>query len=440
MILTNIILIFLLIALNAFFVAVEFSVVASRRPRLDSMEQADSKAGDLVRGWLDEPAKRNRLIAANQLAITLVGLAMGAIGENTFQAILNPLFQNVPQTSWLRFLENTFSVMPLILSLLIITSLTVVLGESVPKVAVLRTPERFSLFMAPFMNVFSNIFRAFVSILDWATRFVLGVIGIPDSASHSSAYTLQEIKNIVSGPEVEGVLLEPEREMLTAVIDFSELLVRQVSIPRTEINAVETHITVNEAIQMTMDNTVSKLPVYEGDLDNILGIVHLRDLVVALQQGDGDTRTVGELARETLFVPETISVNDLVRQFRDRHMHLAIVLDEFGGTYGLVTLEDLLEEIVGEISSPFETEPPPIQRLGDGTVILNGMVEIEDLNDELGLNLEDLHYDTIAGYVLGKLGRIAKTGDVVRDEVNGVILRVDRMDRLRIEQVSLRMM
>ena len=439
MILTNIILIFLLISLNAFFVAVEFSVVASRRPRLDNMEQADTNAGRLVRVWLDDPGKRNRLIAANQLAITLVGLALGAIGENTFQAILGPLFSDVPQTSWLRFLEDIFPVMPLILSLVIVTSLTVVLGESVPKVAVLRAPERFALFMAPFMNVFSNIFKWFVNILDWATRLVLSLIGIPDNASHSSAYTLQEIKNIVSGPDVEGVLLEPEREMLTAVIDFSELLVRQVSIPRTEINAVETHITVNEAIQMTMDNTVSKLPVYEGDLDNIVGIVHLRDLVVALQEGDGDKRTVGELARETLFVPETISVNDLVRQFRDSHMHIAIVLDEFGGTYGLVTLEDLLEEIVGEISNPFETEPPPIQKLQDGTVVLNGKVEIEDLNEELGLNLKDLYYDTIAGYVLGKLGRIAKTGDVVRDEENGIILRVDRMDRLRIEQVSLRM-
>lgn len=439
MILTNIILIFLFIGFNAFFVAVEFSIVASRRPRLDNMEQADTKAGELVRNWLDEPGKRNRLIAANQLAITLVGLALGAIGENTFQAILGPLFSNVPQTGWLRFLDDIFPVMPLILSLVIVTSLTVVLGESVPKVAVLRAPERFALFMAPFMNVFSNIFKWFVNILDWATRLVLSLIGIPDSASHSSAYTLQEIKNIVSGPDVEGVLLEPEREMLTAVIDFSELLVRQVSIPRTEINAVETHITVNEAIQMTTDNTVSKLPVYEGDLDNIIGIVHLRDLVMALQEGDGDKRTVGELAREALFVPETISVNDLVRQFRDKHMHIAIVLDEFGGTYGLVTLEDLLEEIIGEISNPFETEPPPIQKLQDGTVVLNGKVEIEDLNEELGLNLQDMYYDTIAGYVLGKLGRIAKTGDVVRDEENGIILRVDRMDRLRIEQVSLRM-
>jgi len=439
MILTNIIIILLLILFNAFFVAVEFSVVASRRPRLDSMEHAESKAGDLVRSWLDEPAKRNRLIAANQLAITLVGLALGAIGENTFQAMLGPLFSNIPQTSWLRFLEDVFPVMPLILALLIVTSLTVVLGESVPKVAVLRAPERFALFMAPFMNIFSTIFKWFVNMLDWATRLALGLIGIPDGASHSSSYTLQEIKNLVSGPEVEGVLLEPEREMLTAVIDFSELLVRQVSIPRTEINAVEKHITANEAIQMTMDNTVSKLPVYEGDLDNIVGIVHLRDLVVALQEGKGDNTTVGELAREVLFVPETISVNDLVRQFRDRHMHLAIVLDEFGGTYGLVTLEDLLEEIVGEISSPFETQPPPIQKLGDGTVLLNGLVEIDDLNEELDLNLEDLHYDTVAGYMLGKLGRMARTGDVVRDDENGIILRVDRMDRLRIEQVSLRM-
>jgi CBS domain containing-hemolysin-like protein len=327
-------------------------------------------------------------------------------------------------------------VLPLVISLLIITALHVVLGEQVPKVAVLRVPERFALFAAPTMQVFSIIFKWFIDILDWTTRAVLRITGLSDGSALAN-YTLEEVKQMVSGPEVEGLIEEPERKMLSAVIDFGEMVVRQVSVPRTEIIAVPCDATVNEAIQVAVEHSFNKMPVYDNSLDQIIGVVHLHDLVQALQAGQNE-RPVREIKREALFVPETISVNDLLHQFRSHKAHMAIVLDEFGGTSGLVTLENLLEEIVGEVQDAFGDQPPDIQTLPDGTALVDGMTLIDEINEHFGLELSDPHYDTIAGYVLGKLGRIPHEGDEVNDEEHHIVLKVTRMDRLRVAQVSLK--
>lgn len=248
---------------------------------------------------------------------------------------------------------------------------------------------------------------------------------------------------MVSGPEVEGVLEKPEQEMLSAIIDFGELVVRQVYIPRTEIIAVEAAATIQDMIETASTSGVTKLPIYEENLDHILGIVHLRDVMGAvqnlLQQGSngGPPVTARDLVREALFVPETISVNDLLYQFRARHTHVAIVLDEYGGTAGLVTLEDLLEEIVGDVQGPFDPTPPPIQTMPDGTALIDELIPIEDINQHFGLHLTDPNYDTIAGYLLGKLGRIPEIGDEYDDPENGIHLKVETMDGLRISRIAI---
>lgn len=436
MTLWNILLIFVLIGLNAFFVTVEFASVASRRARLDVIAKADDRSTKIVHSWLENSASRERLIAASQLGVTVVSLALGAVGENTFEAWLHPFFTNLALPRWLTFLQTILPALPLIISLTVITSLHVVLGEQVPKVAVLRSPERFALFAAPGMQVFTSVFRWFVDLLDWTTRVVLGLFGLSASGSHSSVYSLDEIKELVSGPETRGVIEEPERNMLSAVIDFGELVVRQVSLPRTEITAVAVTDSVSKAINLMTEYSITKLPAYEENLDHILGILHLHDLVRALQAGEGESPLRAYL-REALFVPETISVNDLLLHFRASHTHIAIVLDEFGGTYGLVTLEDLLEEIIGEVQDTFDATPPSIQPQADGTYLIDGMTLIEEINQHFGLELEDANYDTLAGFILGQLGRIAMVGDEVDDAEHHVRLRVEKMDRLRIASVSM---
>lgn len=435
---SQIFIIALLIGLNAFFVGVEFAVVASRRARLDLLAAPDSWAARLVRAWLEDVQARDRLIAASQLGITLVSLALGSVSEKAFFALLAPAYENLQIPPNLQFLGSLLPFIPLLLTLTVITSFHVILGEQVPKVAVLRGPERFALLAAPAMNIFITIFWGSIHLLDWATRLVLKLFGMPANGhAHSTVMTADELKQMVTGPDVEGAIETPEREMISAVIEFGALVVRQVMIPRIEINAVEASAPIAEAIQTAAKYGVTKLPVYEETLDQVVGVLHVKDLLPLLQEEGFQQRTARELAREALFVPETVSVNNLLLMMRDRRQHMAITLDEFGGTAGLVTLEDLLEEIVGEVRDEFDQALPDIEILPDGSALLDGMAMIEDVNEKFGLNLYDPNYDTIAGFMLGRLGRIPQDGDVVDDAELQVRLKVDQMERLRIARIHL---
>jgi putative hemolysin len=431
----NFLLILLLVALNAFFTSVEFASVAARRTRIELLAEEGNSAAKIVKGWLENPASRSRLIAGCQLGITIVSLALGALGENTFQELLTPTFTRLALSSSVQSLTALLAVLPLILSLIIISSIHVVLGEQVPKVATLHQPERVALLGAQPMKLFSTIFKWFIDVLDWATRIILRLFGLQVVGGHSLIYTVDELKQIISESEEGGLLETPEREMLESVFDFGELLVRQVLVPRTEIVAIEADTKLEEIIAIVKEHTFTKLPVYEADLDQIVGILHVKDVLHVMDHPERQNTTARELARETLYIPETLPVNELLHQFRHNRQHIAIVLDEFGGTAGLVTLEDLLEEIVGEVSDQFDVSTPEIQNQPDGSVLIDGLTLIEAVNQQLGLNLTDPHYDTIAGYFLGKLGHIPKIGDAV--ESGGVQLKVESMDGLRIAQLSL---
>jgi putative hemolysin len=427
----------ILIGLNAFFVSVEFAAVASRRARLDIIPGTNPRALKIVQDWLENSGTRNRLIGASQLGITLVSLALGAVGDNVFQAILAPYFQRWSFPAGWSLINSILPLLPAVLSLIIISVLLVIFGEQAPKLATLHEPERFALFAAPVMQVFDHVFRGVISLLDWATRVCLHIIGITDEDSHSPFYSLEELKQIVSGPGAEAVIEQPQRDMLSAVIDFGELVVRQVGVPRTEIVGVEAATPLSDIIPLAIQQPFTKFPVYEDNLDQVIGIMHVRDLLAAMQDPEKHQLPARSLAREALFVPETSSVNDLLRQFRIRRQHMAIVLDEYGGTAGLVTLEDLLEEIVGEFRDPFNVDPPAIQTLPDGSILIDGLTPMEDINQAFGIHLADPNYDTIAGYVLGKLGQLPQAGDLVEDKENGVRLQVMNMDHLRIAQLSL---
>ena len=431
----NFLLILLLIALNAFFVSVEFAVVTSRRARIEILAEEDNTAARIIKGWLENPSARDRLIAASQIGITMVGLALGALGENTFQGLLSPLISTLILPDNLKFLAPVLSALPLVFSLIIITSLLVVLGEMVPKVATLQQPERVAMLSAQPMKVFSTIFKWFVDMLDWATKLVLRLFGLKLVGAHSLIYTVDELKQIITESEEGGVLETPEREMLESVFDFGELLVRQVMVPRTEVIAIEADTKLDEIIATVTQHRYTKLPVYEDDLDLIIGILHVKDVLRVMNQPDCTGITARELSRETLYIPETLSVNDLLFQFRHNRQHIAVVMDEYGGTAGLVTLEDLLEEIVGEVSDQFDVASPEIQSMADDSYLIDGLTLIETVNQQLNLNLSDPHYDTIAGYFLGKLGHIPKIGDGI--ESGGVMLSVEAMDGLRIAQIKL---
>ncbi len=431
----NLILLFVLIGFNAFFVAVEYAAIAARRSRLELLVVKETASSRMVEEWLSNPQSRDRLIAANQIYITLISLAMGALGADTFQDLLVPLFNHIPVPVDWDILRAVLAALPFVLSLFIVTAFQVVLGEQVPKVTVLRSPEKFALFAAPVMRVLNAVFAKFIDVMDWAARQVLALVGISVSTTHTSRISLEELELMVAGPELEGVIKKPEKEMISAIFDLRDLTVRQVCVPRTEITTLDETSSLDEALEIFTREKVTKMPVYREDLDHVVGMLYLHDVVSATRTAGKKPKKVGELAREALFVPETISVSDLLVQFKANRQHIAIVMDEFSGTTGLVTLEDLLEEIVGEYNDLYDAGSPDIQVLAGGQALVEGLTLIEDFNQHFGLNLRDENYHTLAGYFLGKLNRMPRIGDIVEDPDNGIAMKVDTMDRMRITRI-----
>ncbi|HSQ18250.1 MAG TPA: hemolysin family protein [Anaerolineales bacterium] len=418
----------LLVAANGFFVAAEFSLVSVRRTRIAELVASGNVSAVAVQKAISNP---DRVIAATQLGITIASLGLGWIGEPALTYWLYPLVQLFPadiQPDVSHSIAAGFSFA-------IITFLHVVVGELAPKSIALQDPERTSLVVARPTLWTEWVFKPVIMLLNGTGNALLKLVGVKPATGHELVHSVAELKMLVTASAEGGVVEEDESEMLHAIFDFGELLVRQVMIPRTEVVAVEADMPLEEVTKLVTENPYTKLPVYEENLDQILGILHVKDLLRLITQKGEHNGTARSLVRDTLYVPETLSVNHLLHQFRDNSQHIAIVLDEYGGTAGLVTLEDLLEEIVGEVHDPFEDETPEIQVLPDGTTLIDGLMLIEEVNEHLGLNLIDPHYDTIAGYVMGKLGRVPKTGDVI--ESGGVRIKVEAMDGLRISRLQL---
>jgi CBS domain containing-hemolysin-like protein len=418
----------LLVLANGFFVAAEFSLVSVRRTRIAELVANGDTAAVSVQKAIHNP---DRVIAATQLGITLASLGLGWLGEPALADFLYPVVNLFP----LGIQSEVSHSISAVLAFIFITFMHVVVGELAPKSIALQDPERTALVVAGPTLWTERIFKPAIWALNSTGNFLLRLARVEPASGHELVHSVEELKMLVTASAEGGVVEAEESEMLHAVFDFGNLIVRQVMIPRTEMTAVEANTQLNDMITLVNQSTYTKFPVYEESLDQIIGIVHVKDLLAAMQSPDGQDCTASSLAREPIYVPDTISVNALLRQFRDNRQHIAIVLDEYGGTAGLVTLEDLLEEIVGEVSDPFDTDTPEIQKQPDGSVLIEGLTLIEVVNEQLGLNLQDPDYDTIAGYVLGKLGRIPHLQDIV--EANGVRLRVEEMDGLRIARLSL---
>ncbi len=418
----------LLVLANGFFVAAEFSLVSVRRTRIAELVSHGNLSAEAVQRAIENP---DRVIAATQLGITLASLSLGWIGEPALSHLILPvvnLFPNMIQTE----LSHSISAG---VAFVFITFLHVVVGELAPKSIALQDPERTSLIVARPTLWSEVVFKPAILLLNGTGNALLKLVGVQPASGHELVHSVEELKMLVTASAESGVVEEEESQMLHAIFDFGSLIVRQVMIPRTEVIAVEADTSLNDIISLVSESTYTKFPVYEDNLDQILGIVHVKDLLSAMQSSDCQQCTARDFAREPIFVPETISVNALLHQFRSDRQHIAIVMDEYGGTAGLVTLEDLLEEIVGEVSDPFDMFIPEIQTQTDGTILIDGLTLIEVVNEQLGLELNDPDYDTIAGYVLGKLGRIPRLHDTV--EGDGVRLQVEAMDGLRIARLSL---
>ena len=418
-----------LVLLNGFFVAAEFSLVSVRQTRIAELVEAGNAKAETVQLALKNP---DRVIAATQLGITLASLGLGWIGEPALSHLIEPLLDLFPAE--LRpGLSHSLSAG---FAFVIITFLHVVVGELAPKSIALQDPEKTSLVVASPTLWSERLFKPFIWALNGTGNALLRLVGVEPASGHELVHSVEELKMLVTASTKEGVVAQQESDLLHAIFDFGDLLVRQVMIPRTEIIAVEADLPLEEILPLINESTYTKIPVYDDDIDNILGIIHVKDLLRTMQEEGWHTSTVRSLVREPLYVPETLPVSALLRELRDNRQHIVIVLDEFGGTAGLVTLEDILEEIVGEVSDPFDKFTPEIEALEDGSYRIGGLCLMEDVNHALDLDLHDPAYDTIAGYTLGKMGRIPKVNDKI--DCEGVTIQVEAMDGMRIDRLRLK--
>ncbi len=417
-----------LVLLNGFFVAAEFSLVTVRQTRITELVDQGNATAETVQKALENP---DRVIAATQLGITLASLGLGWIGEPALSHLIEPIIELFP----IELRPGLSHSLSSGLAFTIITFLHVVVGELAPKSIALQNPEGTSMVVARPTLWSERLFKPFIWALNGTGNALLRLVGVQPASGHELVHSVEELKMVITASTEVGVVAQQESELLYAIFEFGDLLVRQVMIPRTEIIAVEADLPLEQITPLITESTYTKFPVYDDNLDDILGIVHVKDLLHRMQEPGWQNSTARSLVREPLYVPETLPVSALLRQLRDERQHIAIVLDEFGGTGGLVTLEDLVEEILGEVSDPFDRFTPEIETLPDGSIMIDGLTLIEDVNKHLDLDLSDPAYDTIAGFTLGKMGRIPKLNDSV--EYNNVRIQVAEMDGMRIDRLKL---
>jgi CBS domain containing-hemolysin-like protein len=420
--------VFVLVGLNAFFVAAEFSLVSVRQTRVEELIAQGNRAAVVVGRAVADP---DRFIAATQLGITLASLGLGWIGEPALAGLLESVLRFLPE-AWIGVAAHSIAGG---VAFAFITVMHVVGGELAPKSIALQDPERTALAIARPTEWTLHLFRPAIWLLNGTGNALLRLLGVQPTSGHGRVHSVTELRMLVEASHEGGVLEADEHEMLHAVFDFGHLAARQVMVPRTEMICVPATGSLDQVAELAAEHALTKFPVYESDPDHIIGIVHIKDLVRVICSSAQQTTTVRGIVRPALFLPESIRVDDLLVTFRRKKQHIAILLDEYGGTAGLVTLEDLLEEIVGDVQDAFDREEPEIQRLPDGSVLLSGLMQIDEVNEEFGLNLADPHYDTIAGYVLGRLRRLAQVGDEIK--ARGVRLRVEALEGRRIARLSL---
>jgi putative hemolysin len=321
-----------------------------------------------------------------------------------------------------------------IIAFSIITALHIVVGELTPKSIALQFPERTAIVIAQPLSVFNLIFRLPILVLNSTGRAMVRLLGLRPPTGHELVHSAQELKMLVEASGRAGALEESERDIINRAFDFADFVAHEVMVPRTEVAAVAADTPGTELLSIVQQIGFSRYPVYDGSLDQVSGIMHVKDLLGAVQRGELETVRARDLVREPLLVPDTLPVDDLLERMRSLNARMAIVIDEFGGTAGIVTMENLVERLLGSLRDEFERQDEQsIVRRDDGTSVISGLMLIDDANETFGFNLDNSEFDTIGGYILGRLGRIPIPGDTVT--VDGHDLRVESMDGRRVDRV-----
>jgi len=415
-----------LIVLNGFFVAAEFALVKVRDSRIQQLEEEGSRRAVVVRRVLGD---LDSYLSVCQVGITVASLALGWVGEPAVSRLIAPLLETVGITN-----ERVVEIISVALGFAIITYAHLVFGEQAPKYFSIQRSESVSLWISRPLDLIRIPFRPVVWIVNASTNFFLRPWGIR-LGEEAEVHSEEELRIMISSSTASGILDPGERDYLNNVFDFGDTVAREIMVPRPDIEALPYDAPLEELAEKAAFGRYTRYPVYEDDPNRILGAVHVKDLFRAAKE-DPEDFDIKPLIRDCLVVPENKPIEQLLRDFQERKLQMAIVIDEWGSVEGLITIEDVLEEIVGEIQDEFDEDEASIEEIGENLFAIDGRIPISDVNDRFHLDLPNEDFDTIGGYILGSLGRPPDVGDTV--EAEGVTLNVKSVDGPRVSMLTLR--
>ena len=416
---------FFLVALNGFFVAAEFAIVKVRASQIEIKAKSGSRVANIAKHITQH---LDGYLAATQLGITLASLGLGWVGESVMHSIVHDLLINFNLPDVYISSISTF------IAFLFITVMHIVFGELAPKSIAIQRPVATTLFISLPLQGFYWLFRPFIWVLNGFANVILKLFGISSVGGHDSVHSTEELYYLLDQGKESGALDTNEHELIKNVFDFNERVVKNIMVPRTKISGIELSTPKQEIVETIIGEGYSRMPVYDDIIDKIIGIIHAKD-ILPLLASDKDW-ALSDILRKPYFVPETKKINDLLSELQQKRIQIAIVIDEFGGTAGMVTLEDIVEEIVGEIQDEYDEEKPTVEKISDTEFIINAYATVYDVNEHLPHDLpEDEDFDTVGGLVSHAFGKIPEVGD--SEECYGYLFTILKKTEQNIETIKL---
>ncbi|WGQ07605.1 hemolysin family protein [Pedobacter gandavensis] len=416
---------FFLVALNGFFVAAEFAIVKVRASQIEIKAKSGNRVANIAK-YITQHL--DGYLAATQLGITLASLGLGWVGESVMHSLIHDMLVGF------NFSEVYISSISTAIAFLFITVMHIVFGELAPKSVAIQRPVATTLFIAVPLQAFYLIFRPFIWVLNGFANMILKIFGISTVGGHESVHSTEELHYLLDQGKESGALDTNEHELIKNVFDFNERVVKNIMVPRTKISGIELSTPPAAVIDKIIGDGYSRLPVYDGIIDKIIGIIHAKDILPLL--ASKKDWVLQDIIRKPYFVPETKKINDLLSELQQKRIQIAIVIDEFGGTAGMVTLEDIVEEIVGEIQDEYDEEKPTVEKISETEFIINAYATVYDVNEHLPHDLpEDEDFDTVGGLVSHAFGKIPEVGD--SEECYGYLFTILKKTEQNIETIKL---
>jgi CBS domain containing-hemolysin-like protein len=415
-----------LVFLNGVYVAAEFAFVKVRQTRVDQMVEEGRASARMVK---EATQKLDSYLAVSQLGITISSLGLGALGEPAIAVLIDPLLEPVLP-------EGFVHAVAFAIGFAIITFLHVVFGELAAKTLAIRSAERISLVVAPFMKFSYYLFLPGIVVFNGTANLFTRALGYPPVSEEEESHSEEELQMLVAQASRQGMLESDEEARVKAVFELDEKVAREIMVPRPDVVTLPADMSLRELVSVAAAGNYTRYPIYEGDApEQIIGAVHVKDVLRTVESEGGLDADIAarDLMRDVLTVPENRLIDDILEDFQEQEIQMAIVIDEWGSFEGLFTLEDIIEEIVGEIRDEFDEEEPAVRKLNDGSYMIDGRIPIGVVNEALDSGFESEDFDTIGGLVLGQLGRPPEVGDEL--DLDGYLLRVDEVDGPRVAHV-----